>query len=63
MALPTPIPRLPGKQRADRTYILGKKVDVCWADIARLDGNVWNVARLLNLSLQTRLLRPICREL
>src|SRR5216684_4400030 len=62
MAFLTPIPRLPGEQCANGTYVLRQKIDICRTEVACLDGDIRNVMRLLAFGRQISLAHTICRE-
>src|ERR1700719_152363 len=63
MTLLSPIPRLPGKQRANETYVLWEEIDIYWSGIACLDGDIGDVMRLLALDLHLSLMLAIVRNL
>src|SRR5882672_7620342 len=62
MALLSPIPWLPGQQGADGAYVLRQKIDICWSDVACLNGDIRDVMRLLTLCRQFSLTHAICRQ-
>ena len=51
MALPTPVPGLPGQQHADRTDVLREERDIRSGKVVRLKRNIRNVPGLLDFRL------------
>src|SRR5260370_33088536 len=62
MALLSPIPWLPGKQGANRAYVLRQKIDICRTDVAGLDGDIRDVMRLFVPGRELSLAHAICRQ-
>src|SRR5258706_2307674 len=62
-ALRSPIPRLPREQGADGRHVLRQKIDVPRAQVARLDGDIGDVMRLLAPGRQLGLTHAICSQL